>query len=399
MSRNQPDSVTATGAGDPPGDADPAKTVSTPRIASLDWARGLMLIASVGVNSFAIVPVFRHAQWASVTVLDLIFPLFVTLSGCGLAFALHKRVKSGPLIRRSLILMVLGLLYNAVVTNQWQLSDWRVTGVLQMYAAIVVVMGLMHLVTRTWVGWAVVTALFTVAHSTLLSIFAAGCAAGVLTPDCNPSGALDAALFGSAHMYAGGMAGHDPEGMVATLGALISASAGATVGHLLLSLKRRESATARGPWAAFRPVLGIAATFLVLAFVVSYLPELFGGSSIPAMKRLWTAPFALAVAAITALMLLAGHILLDRPTTSTGLRRASFPLLALGRNSLLVYFGSHVLMSLLARPVGNGPSVIALFESVAGSGMKAQLLWTAIVLSFWIGLAALLHRHKIYLRP
>lgn len=64
---------------------------------SLDVARGLMLVASVAVNAWFLAPDrLRHAAWDSVMPVDLIFPVFVTLSGCGLAFAYGRHVPVRP---------------------------------------------------------------------------------------------------------------------------------------------------------------------------------------------------------------------------------------------------------------------------------------------------------------
>ena len=65
----------------PPAPA-PTRRAPSPRIASLDLVRGVMLIASVGVNSLIVTPEwFDHARWESVHPIDVIFPVFVTLSG------------------------------------------------------------------------------------------------------------------------------------------------------------------------------------------------------------------------------------------------------------------------------------------------------------------------------
>ncbi len=67
------------------------------RILSLDWARGWMLIASVSVNAWVLMPGwFDHAPWFGVHPVDLIFPIFVTLSGVGLAFANGNQVRPNP---------------------------------------------------------------------------------------------------------------------------------------------------------------------------------------------------------------------------------------------------------------------------------------------------------------
>ncbi|MCS5713217.1 heparan-alpha-glucosaminide N-acetyltransferase domain-containing protein [Herbiconiux sp. CPCC 205716] len=419
-----------------------------PRFASLDLVRGLMLVATVLLGSLLAAPEWvDHAVWASVHPADVLFPVFVTLSGCGLAFALRRGVRFGVLLRRTLVLLAAGLLYSAVVSWSWDVATWRVTGVLQIYAAVVVVLGLLHLVTRSWWGWAVVTALFAVADTVLLSGWAERCVGGVLTRECNPSGAIDTLVFSAAHIYQHGGAGHDPEGLVAVLGALVSASAGVTVGHLLLAARRtpRErppGATAARPsgvtaarpsgvtaarpsdvtaapasgvaverpagvfverpagvTAAVIPLVAVAAAFLAAAVALTWAPTLIGAQPVPMMKRLWTSPFALTLASATTIALLLGHLLVDRPATGRVLRGVTYPLLALGRNSLLVYFGSHVLMSVLNRPLPDGPSPGQIIASTVAVAGHVQLSYTAVLLLFWVLLTSLLHRHRLYLRP
>lgn len=359
-----------------------------------------MLIVSVGVNSLLAVPErFEHAGWAAVHPMDVIFPVFVTLSGCGLAFALRNGVKPRPLVRRFVVLIVVGLLYNVLVSFSFDPATLRFTSVLGLYAGLIVLVSLLHLVTRTWQGWAIITAALAIGHTTLLGLYAQTCPALLLTRDCNPSGPIDTAIFGANHIYQLGAAGHDPEGLIALFGALVSASAGATIGHALLASRRRASAAIIGPRAAIAPLLSLTLGFLVLTAVVTYVVPLLLGVDVPAMKRLWTAPFALPIAAGVSVLLLLGHLLLDRENVSAVVRRSSYPLLALGRNSLLVYFGSHVLTSFLNRPFADGPP---LSERVSqrldwfGSG---QFAWTILLLAFWIALAMFLNHRKIYLRP
>ncbi|GAA4992509.1 heparan-alpha-glucosaminide N-acetyltransferase domain-containing protein [Kineococcus glutinatus] len=374
------------------------------RITSLDWVRGWLLVVSVAVNSLWAAPAwFGHAPWAGVHPVDLVFPVFATLSGCGLGFALRRRVAASPLVRRVLVLLVAGLLYNAVTSGRWDVGTWRLTGVLQLYAVVVVALSLGHLLTRTWRGWALLTACLAAAHTALLSAWGAGCPGGELTAGCNPSGAVDPALLGAAHVYGQGALGHDPEGVVAVAGALVSAAAGATVAHLLLRLR---GAPGRGPPLLVLLVLALAAGLLGVGVLAGSLPPLLGGADVPAMKRLWTAPFALPVAAGVALALLAGHVLLDRPATGAVLRGASWPLVALGRNSLLVYFGSHVLTAVLGRADAADPAAPAPDERAGaalagalGLGEHPQVVWTVALVVAWTALACVLHARRLYLRP
>ncbi|WP_337063440.1 heparan-alpha-glucosaminide N-acetyltransferase domain-containing protein [Kineococcus sp. G2] len=366
------------------------------RVTSLDVVRGLMLVVSVSVNSLLLTPAwFDHAEWAGVNGLDLVFPVFVALTGCGLGFAMHRRTDVRGLARRVLVLVAVGLLYNAIVLASWEPATWRYTGVLQLYAGVVVVIALGHLVTRTARGWFVATVVLAAAHTAVLAAYGTTCPGGELTRECNPSGAADVAAFGAAHVYWQGAAGHDPEGLVATLGACVSAAAGATVGHLLLAARARG-----GPRHATGPVLAACAAFAALAWLAATVPGLIAGVDVPAMKRLWTAPFALTVTAGTGAALLAGHLLLDSTRTPTALRRAAWPLEALGRNSLLVYFGSHVVMSLLVQHADADGTTLA--QRIAGAvavGGHEQVSFTVLAVLAWTALAAVLHHRRIYLRP
>ncbi|MDO9395685.1 MAG: hypothetical protein Q7T71_03975, partial [Herbiconiux sp.] len=181
--------------------------------------------------------------------------------------------------------------------------------------------------------------------------------------------------------------------------ALVSASAGATVGHLLLTLPGRRSGRRFGVAAAVLPLLAVVAGLLLAAELSILLPQLLGSAPTIVMKKLWTPPFALRVAAGTAVAILVGHLILDRRRVGRVARACSWPLVALGRNSLLVYFGSHALMSVLTRVDDSGGSVaLDLAERVAVGG-HVQLTWTLVVLAFWVLVASILHRLRLYLRP
>lgn len=365
----------------------PFVPVKAGRIASLDWVRGLFLVGSVTtVSILAPRPdQLEHAEWFGITVQDIIFPLFVTLSGCGLAFAYRNRVGWAATLRRSVVLLLCGLAYNAVAAASLDLSELRVTGPLQLYAVLVLVIGVLHQVARTPQAWAAVTAAVAVVQGALFLVWESVCTGGVLSPQCNPSATIDVAAFGAAHVYKAGAAGHDPEGLVAILGALLTACVGTTAGHLALSVR----GTTRGPGR----LLGWAGLVGVVAVVALLL--------LPVMKRLWTTPFALGVAALGVVLLAAGMVLLDRPAGSrwSHLReRLAWPLIGMGRNSLLVYFGSHLLMLVLLMNGGSSSWAEEAARAVDVVG-HPRLSFVVAMLIGWGGLAAVLHRRRVYLRP
>lgn len=369
------------------------------RLVSLDVARGLMLVVSVGVNAWLTMPAWvDHAPWAGVHLLDLVFPVFVTLSGCGLAFAFARRVAMVDTTRRVIVLLLAGFGYNAV--GQWldtgslTWAGFRLPGVLQLYAALVLVMAILHLLVarllRTermaarpglseWgpvLVWPVITLVLAGGYTWWLASFAAGCPGGELLRECNPSAVIDPAVFGAGHIYHQGRLGHDPEGVVALVGAVVATAGGASVGHVLLA--RQLSMRVR-----LSAALSVIAAFAVSAALAAEV--------VAPMKRLWTPPFSLGVAAGCGLTLLALHVLLDARTGDHRSRvlvdRLVYPLVALGRNSLLVYFGSHLVMHAIA------PGVRDALDD------QAVPLFVAGVVAAWAALACLLHSRMIYLRP
>lgn len=351
-------------------------------MASLDVARGWMLLTSV--SSAAVVtqrpPWLVHAVWRGITIYDLIFPLFVTLSGVGMAFAYRNRVSHWVTLRRVVVLLVVGLIYGALTSGNWDLGTFRVTGTLQLYAALVAMLAAAHLAARGWRAWAVLTLGTATALAWWLRLWAGGCPGGEVTPACNPSATLDGALFG-ARMYAEGGLGHDPEGVVAILGAFVTAAAGVTAGHLALDLRRRGAGPfALAAWATVIAVWGLALTPLV-----------------PAFKRLWTPSFSLTAAALGVVLFAAAYLLFDVPqrmVRAETMERIAAPFAALGRNSLLVYFGSHLAIALLWQ-VGE-PRWADRIAAALGTGAAGPVLFAAANVAAWWWLATALHRRRIY---
>lgn len=369
------------------------------RLDSLDVARGLMLVVSLAVNAWITMPEwFEHAPWYGVHPVDLVFPVFVTLSGAGLGIAYARRVRPWRETRRVLVLLLAGMAFTALLDYlakgyiEWATFD--ATGVLQLYAAIVAGMALLRIACRVWWHWLVAGLVLAAAQAALLAVWAANCPDGVLSPTCNPSGVIDAAVFGAQHIYVEGTRGHDPSGLVVLVGALASATCGAAGGRLLLD--RRDGATL---------------TRTLRAGIVTVLVTALGAAAayafVPAFKRLWTAPFALGVAAATVVVLLVLHVVLDGRRVGRLERVARYPLIALGRNSLLVYFGSHAVTSTLLRtgPSGGVPvrgrSWAQVWQENLAAGVGADRsawpLCVAAVLA-WTVLAMVLHARRIYIK-
>jgi heparan-alpha-glucosaminide N-acetyltransferase len=364
------------------------------RLISLDLVRGVMLIASVGVDAWVTDPAwFDHANWIGIHPVDWIFPIFVTLSGCGLAYANARRINVRSAVRRVVILFAFGLLYNYINFSgtPFHWDTLRLTGVLQLYAVVVVAMVFLHTFVKGWRQWALMTAILSLLDTAAQWGWSLRCSSGQLTPSCNISRSLDPLIYGSSHLLSGGTMGYDPEGVISIVGALVTACLGATVGHALLASRKSG-----GKPAAIRSVGSTIVGALLLAGVL----DLF----VPAFKKQWTPPFALLLGAAAATALLIAHLIVDPTVNGGGLHTKRqqaivWPFLALGRNSLFVYFGSHALvLVLLVHNYGGAYWVTHFSKTIAIFG-NPTVTFIVVAEAFWISMACLLHWKRIYLRP
>ena len=101
------------------------------------------------------------------------------------------------------------------------------------------------------------------------------------------------------------------------------------------------------------------------------------------------------------LILALGLLVMDMPAPSFWQRFRfiiAWPFIGLGRNSLLVYFGSHLLVMVMLQHGGKELWAAQLAPRVDVFG-QPQVSFLLAMLVFWIATASLLHRLTIYLRP
>ena len=114
-----------------------------PRLESLDALRGLNTALIIGLSTalwgiYTACPTpfwedvryqMGHAPWEGLRVYDIIFPLFVYLSGISLNFSVRKRGSSGTgnaklllhMWYRAIVLVLLGILVNGPLL--WDIAD------------------------------------------------------------------------------------------------------------------------------------------------------------------------------------------------------------------------------------------------------------------------------------
>lgn len=296
------------------------------RWASVDVLRGLAVAAMLLVNNPGdwghVWAPLLHSHWHGFTPTDFVFPLFLFVSGVSLTLALEPALARGgapaalrrALLGRALRIVLLGLVLHLAA---WWLMDtraFRPMGVLQRIGLCVAAAGMLALHARPRTQWLAIAAL-------LLGWWAL-LGGGELAKFGNLADRIDTALLGhSAYQWdAATGRGHDPEGLMSTLGALATTLLGLRAGAWL---RRDRRATL---WLA-----GAACT--ALAWAWSFV--------LPLNKALWTSSFALLTAGLAMLALVAAHAAIDR-------RGAPALGRVFGVQALTVYAGSWLMTCVLA---------------------------------------------------
>ncbi|MFC3552365.1 acyltransferase family protein [Lysobacter cavernae] len=231
------------------------------RFASVDALRGLTVAAMLLVNNPGdwghVYAPLLHAQWNGCTPADLIFPMFLFIVGVSIALALRPRVERGDppqrlartVLVRAARIVGLGLLLHLCAWWAFDLPHYRVMGVLQRIGLCFAAAGALALHARPRTQWAMLAVLL-VGYGLLLA------GGGSYEPFANVASRFDHAMLG-ALVYQLDPAtgrGHDPEGLLSTLGALATTLIGLRVGDWL----RRGDRRALWIAGAVAMVLGLA---------------------------------------------------------------------------------------------------------------------------------------------
>lgn len=365
------------------------------RLRSIDAFRGAVLafmVLTPATGDPAIYPFLRHAPWDGATASDLVLPTFLVTSGLSLAFLLrppvHRR-KVLRLVRRVVLLVLLGLAYNAYGATGLDLGELRYTGVLQMIGVSGFLAAAAVLVTRrngqdrpVLIG-GVILALVTI-HGIGLAMLADRCAGAEA---CSPYATWDRQLLGASHTYGAGSPGYDPEGLASTVVATVLVLCGYLAGRRLVAATPRTLPVVAATIAA----TGVA--FLGAAWFLDRLD--------PANKRLLTPAF-LALAAGSALIGVSIFVAaLDAwgpGSTRPAARAPAFPLVGLGRNALIVYLTERFLLQTASMVhIGDRSVRRAVLDALPAGATTKHLAYTASLLAIITAITSVMHWRNRYL--
>jgi predicted acyltransferase len=284
-------------------------------------------LAKITGNPFlqTIADQFEHPAWNGFHFYDLIFPLFLFISGVATPYSVGRELEKGTarkklllrVIRRGLTLVVLGLIYNNGLRLH-PISEIRFGSVLGRIGLAYMFANIIYLYT-TRKGQVIWLVSLLIGYWLLLSFTSApGFPPGDLTMRGNFASYLDRSIL-PGRLYLGV---HDPEGLVSTIPAIGTGLLGILAGQLL-----KNSLLAPAAKAGRLAVAGVISLVLALAWNTVF----------PINKNLWTSSFVLNVGGISLILLSLFYYIID----VRGHRKWAFFFSVIGMNSLLIYLSPH----------------------------------------------------------
>lgn len=321
-------------------------TNQTERLASLDVLRGFDMLWIIGGGTLivslakttewgwlqVIAEQMEHVNWDGFHFEDLIFPLFMFISGVAIPFAINSKVENGasrnPLFRkiakRGIILVLLGILYNGALEKGF--TNLRFASVLGQIGLGYLFAATINLYTRSIKARVLWLIGILAGIATLqLAVPVPGFGAGLLTPDGGINAYIDR-LFLPGKLYGGTF---DPEGLLCIVSAISVTLMGSLAGSVL-----RDGNPANG-----RKSVILAISGAVLVTVALLLSTFY-----PIIKAAWTVPFNLLTVGISSMLLSLFYFFIDVKKWTNGI--VSYKLLffkVIGMNSITIYMATRIL--------------------------------------------------------
>ncbi len=367
------------------------------RLQSLDIFRGmivcLMIIVGASGNYSYTFRMLDHAPWSGFTPTDLVFPSFLFIIGVAQSFSFKEtagksRERLLKMLKRTAILFLLGVLINwfpfcsrdVSGSIEWiPVSQVRILGVLQRIA---LAYGISSLV-EWYFSEKKIVVLCTVVLVVYVTILNIG---GIPDPygvDTNIVARIDRYWLGINHMYREQGFPFDPEGLLSTFPAIVNVMGGYLTGRLLQKYRVGTNHLRKGMMA------GIA--LLIAGCLWNYLD--------PVNKKLWTSSFTLVTIGLDMMLLIPIVYWVD--VRGRHFAMASF-FTSFGKNPILIYLFSELLMKLLLFPVSSsGEALYAVLYnqvfSAVGKYTGSLLQAITYMLLCW-SLVWCLDKKRVYLK-
>lgn len=311
----------------------PANT--TQRLYSLDALRGFDMFWIMGAEEIfhaiakatgspfwqAIAEELTHPAWNGFHFYDLIFPLFLFMSGVATPYSVGRELEKGKsrnelllrVIKRGLTLVLLGIIYNNGL-KILPLSQIRFGSVLGRIGLAYMFANIIYLYTKER-GQVIWFCSILIGYWLLLKFTSApGFLPGDLTMEGNFASYIDRSIM-PGKLYLGI---HDPEGIMSTIPAIATGLLGIFAGNFLKN----------NPLSQQKKVV-----YLFIAGVVFIGLAHLWNIDFPINKNLWTSSFALNVGGYSLILLSVFYFIID----VLGYKKWAFFFKVIGMNSILIY--------------------------------------------------------------
>jgi len=365
------------------------KTNKNERLMSLDALRGFDMLFIMGLAGWIVALCqllpsggvtewlagqMSHVEWHGWAHHDTIFPLFLFVAGISFPFSIAKQRAKGKskksilykIIRRGLMLVLLGFIYNGILTLDF--PNVRYASVLG----------------RIGLAWMFAALLFTNFKAKTCWIISAAILIGYwlmlwLIPNVadpfsfehNLAGTVDRILLpGRLHEKT-----FDPEGLFSTIPAIVTALLGMFTGQFVQLSDKQVSGNKKALYMVLAAIV-----FIVIGWIWSYW--------FPINKKLWTSTFVLVLAGYSLLSFALFYYVID----VKGWSRWSFFFRVVGLNSITIYLAQKIINF---RQITNFffGGIVSLFPEDAGKLIYA----TGYITVCWIFLYVL-YKKNIFLK-
>ncbi len=315
----------------------------TTRLLSLDALRGFDMFWIIGGGAFFVALAnatgwgwlesmstqLHHVKWDGFRAWDLIFPLFMFIAGAAIPYAILSKLKKGhsksglvmKVVKRGVILVILGFVYNGIFKLQFGDPGFRFASVLGQIGLAYLFAGLIVIYTRNFtfrliwlggilLGYAIIQNFIPVPEF----------GAGVLTPEGSINSYIDQMLLpGRLHGKV-----FDPEGLLC----IVSAAGITLMGVLAGEILRNKS------WGEYKKVL-----YLAIAGLSGLVMALILQPFYPIIKAAWTTTFNLLAGGISFLLLALFYLVID----IWKIQKWAFFFRIIGLNSITIYLGMRII--------------------------------------------------------
>lgn len=368
-----------------------SSTSTDKRILSVDVLRGFDMFWLIGGTGLALaivklfgtgvqgllLPQLDHAEWIGFTFYDLIFPLFEFVMGMSVLFSLKKiLLREGKmaayqrLLKRFLILFLLGIIYYGGLSNVW--PEIRILGVLQRLALTYLFTGMLfiHFDLR---GMAILSVVILIGYWILFSFIPVPDTGLVaLTQQSNWAQYIDVQFLPGKKNGPGGL--WDIVGILGTIPATVSCMLGLFAAELLTDSRLNE----------IRKVTLLIGGGLAMV-VIGYL----WGIQFPIIKKVWTSTYVMVAGGYSLILMGLFYYFID----VRGFRKWTTLFVWIGVNPITIYMARNLIdFGGISKKLAGGDLAILVGDQ------WAYLLSNIVSLGLSLLLLKFMYDRKIFLK-